>query len=179
MPEPRGEPDDDEAVRSLLTATSRNALSRAELDDFLAGPRIGRLGTVGRDGAAHVTPVWFLWEDGTLAFSLSETRVHVANLRRDPRATVCVDEDDRPGVGLTGDARGAMLHGGVTLRGPVPLGSDMDGLVAPTVLKVAVKYLGAGADDLSRYPPAMLDEPRVLCVVTPSRIVSWDFAKAA
>lgn len=169
---------DAEAIRSRLTATGGNALTPGELDAFLAGPRIGRLGTVRRDRSAHVTPIWFLWEGGALAFSLSEARLHVANLARDPRATVCVDEDERPGVGLSGNARGAVLHGPARVIGPVPLAHDEQGLVAPTVRKVAVKYLGEGADDFSRYPPAMLEEPRVLVVVAPERILSWDFSKS-
>jgi PPOX class probable F420-dependent enzyme len=44
-----------------------------------------------------VAPVWYVVDDddGSLVFNTGESTVKGRNLRRDPRASVCVD-DDRP-----------------------------------------------------------------------------------
>jgi PPOX class probable F420-dependent enzyme len=71
----------DEQVRAFLTALP---------------PRTGKLATVRADGRPHVAPVWYDMDDeGSLVFNTGEATVKGRNLRRDPRASLCVD-DDRP-----------------------------------------------------------------------------------
>jgi PPOX class probable F420-dependent enzyme len=72
----------DEEVRAFLTASP---------------PRTGKLATVRADGRPHVAPVWYVVDDddGSLVFNTGESTVKGRNLRRDPRASICVD-DDRP-----------------------------------------------------------------------------------
>jgi hypothetical protein len=65
---------------------------------FLASepPHTGKLATVRADGRPHVAPVWYvLDDDGSILFNTGETTVKGRNLRRDPRASLCVD-DERP-----------------------------------------------------------------------------------
>lgn len=53
-----------------------------------------RLATLDRDGFPHVTPLWFVW-DGTAFYMTSiHDRPHLARLRREPRAGICVDVED-------------------------------------------------------------------------------------
>ena len=70
-----------------------------EVRTFLAAlpPRTGKLATVRADGRPHVAPVWYVVDDddGSLVFTTGESTVKGRNLRRDPRAALCVD-DDRP-----------------------------------------------------------------------------------
>lgn len=54
-----------------------------------------RLATLDRDGYPRVVPIWFLWADGAFHMTSLRARVHVADLRRDPRAAICVDIEDR------------------------------------------------------------------------------------
>ncbi len=71
----------DEQVRAFLTAVP---------------PRTAKLATVRPDGRPHLAPVWYeLDSDGSLVFNTGESTVKGQNLRRDPRASLCVD-DDRP-----------------------------------------------------------------------------------
>ena len=71
----------DEQVRAFLTALP---------------PRTGKLATVRADGRPHVAPVWYdVDDDGSLVFNTGEATVKGRNLRRDPRASLCVD-DERP-----------------------------------------------------------------------------------
>jgi PPOX class probable F420-dependent enzyme len=62
-----------------------------------AGTRTGKLATVRADGSAHVAPVWFLVEDeGTeIRFNTGADTVKGRALARDPRFSLCVD-DERP-----------------------------------------------------------------------------------
>lgn len=58
--------------------------------------RTGKLATVRADGRPHVAPVWFdVDHDGSLVFNTGRATVKGRNLTRDPRASVCVD-DQRP-----------------------------------------------------------------------------------
>ena len=73
-------------------------MSGDQVRAFLAAspPRTGKLATVRDDGRPHVAPVWYdLDDDGSLVFNTGEATVKGRNLLRDPRASMCVD-DDRP-----------------------------------------------------------------------------------
>ena len=86
-------------TRDLLnatTATSDNALTEAERDALLAERLEARLGTNRADGWPHITPIWYLWQEGTFLLSLGNSRRHIDNLRRDSHVTLCVDIDHRP-----------------------------------------------------------------------------------
>ena len=74
-----------------------------EIRDFvLAGTRTGKLAFVGGDGAALVTPIWFVLDDEGpvgptgIADVMFTTGVDTAKgraLRRDPRVAFVVDDD--------------------------------------------------------------------------------------
>ena len=79
----------------LTTATKRNALTPEEREEFLSRKLVGRLATLREDGWPHVTPIWYVWEGGRFLLSLGNSRKHLANRRRDPHVTMCVDVDPR------------------------------------------------------------------------------------
>lgn len=61
-----------------------------------AGTRTGKLATVRRDGSPHVQPVWFVLDGDDLVFTTGATTVKGRNLRRDPRASLVVDDEAPP-----------------------------------------------------------------------------------
>ncbi|MFJ9771614.1 PPOX class F420-dependent oxidoreductase [Kitasatospora sp. NPDC101157] len=65
-------------------------------EDLLIRPLFCHLGTLRADGAPQVNPMWFLWEEGELSFSTSTTRVKYANVRRDDRVSVSVNDPEQP-----------------------------------------------------------------------------------
>jgi PPOX class probable F420-dependent enzyme len=68
-----------------------------ETKDFLTtGTRTGKLATVREDGRPHVAPIWFVLDGDTLVFTTWHKSVKAANIQRDPRVTICVDEEVPP-----------------------------------------------------------------------------------
>jgi len=71
-------------------------MSREEWLAFLHDPvRPALLATTRKDGRPHVTPIWYVLDGDTLVFTTGAETVKGRNLRRDGRASVCV-QDDRP-----------------------------------------------------------------------------------
>ena len=73
-------------------------MDQVETRAFLtAGTRTGKLGVVKRDGAAMVVPIWFVVdEDGCLIFNTGAATTKGRAILRDPRVSVCVDDDGPP-----------------------------------------------------------------------------------
>jgi PPOX class probable F420-dependent enzyme len=106
-------------------------MSGAQVRIFLAGApaHTAKLATVRDDGRPHVAPVWYEVDDeGTIVFNTGESTVKGRNLRRDPRASLCVD-DDRPPFSF------------VLLEGIVELSDDLDD-VREWATRIASRYMG-------------------------------------
>jgi len=74
-------------------------MSAGERTEFLShGTRTGKLATVRPDGRPHVQPIWFVLDDadGALVFTTGARTVKGRNLRRDPRASLVVDDEAPP-----------------------------------------------------------------------------------
>ena len=63
---------------------------------LLEGTRTGKLATVRKDGRPHVVPIWFHLDGNTLVFTTGEKTVKAANMQRDPRVSICVDDETPP-----------------------------------------------------------------------------------
>ena len=84
-------------------------MTEAEIEDFLAANMKVQVATIGPDGAPHLTTLFYVVEDGRLAFWTYGASQKVVNLRRDPRIT-CLVEDGEDyfelrGVSIQGTAR--------------------------------------------------------------------------
>ena len=66
-------------------------LSDEEINALLAADVPARLATLDREGFPHVTPLWFIWDDGAFYLTSFPDRRHVRRLERDPRAGICID----------------------------------------------------------------------------------------
>src|SRR5215471_7131612 len=93
----------------------RIAMSPEEVDAYLAEQRVCRVASVGRDGAPHNTPLWFVWNDGSLfLFSIVGSQ-RWTDVIRDSRVSVIVDDGD-----AYGELRGVELIGSLAPVGDVP-----------------------------------------------------------
>ncbi len=87
------------------------ALTAAEQEAFLAEPgHPVRIATVDADGAPRVVPAWFLHRDGRLWFTPRERSAWLADLRRDPRVALTVDEDPLPYRKVVARGRAELVH---------------------------------------------------------------------
>ncbi len=72
-------------------------MSAEEYKQFLLeGARTGKLATVRKDGRPHIAPIWFDLDDDKLVFTTWHESVKAVNMRRDPRVSICVDEEIPP-----------------------------------------------------------------------------------
>jgi PPOX class probable F420-dependent enzyme len=84
-------------------------MSEAEWREFVAaGTRTGKAAVARADGSTHVTPIWFVLDGADVVFTTASSSVKAAALRRDPRLSICVD-DQRPPYAFV------MLHGTAAL----------------------------------------------------------------
>lgn len=63
--------------------------------EFLGERRFGVLATVNRDGSPHLTVMWYLLEGDEVLFNTTHGRIKDRNLRRDPRASLVVNDGYR------------------------------------------------------------------------------------
>jgi PPOX class probable F420-dependent enzyme len=62
----------------------------------LAGTRTGKLAVTRADGRPHVTPIWFTLDGGDVVLTTYSSSIKGKALRRDPRAALCVDDQQPP-----------------------------------------------------------------------------------
>jgi len=128
--------------------------------ELLAAPLIANLATLNKDGSIHVVAMWFLWHDGAVLIPTSHTTRKARNLRRDPRATVMID-----------DSRGGFDLRGITLFGRAELVEGTD--ARELNRRIHRKYVedeGLALEAVSSY----LSSDDVTVRFTPERLSSWD-----
>lgn len=138
------------------------AMTPDEVDAFLAEQRTCRVATVGLNGP-HATPLWYLWHEGALWLTSLSRSQRWADLQKDPRIAVVVDD----GVAY-GELRGVELRGSVQVVGEVPrIGEpvpELDGAEQA----FADRYTGG---------TIVWDGRHAWLRLLPDKITSWDFRK--
>lgn len=126
--------------------------SAERISAFLAEPRPVIVAGVRRDGRAHMSPVWFLWDGAHFYVSTTRDRVKYTIFARDPRAQLLVDDDS------TG-SRALLLYGTVEIR------DDLAGEL-PRYRAIKQKH-GVDPGDDDAFLSELVAEGRVMLVITP------------
>jgi PPOX class probable F420-dependent enzyme len=122
--------------------------------EFVRHHHRGVLATTRADGTPQMSPVVVgVDEDGMLVISTRERAVKTRNLRRDPRASVCVLSDEYYGGWIQVDGRASI----------VSLPEAMDGLVD------VYRRIAGEHPNWDEYRSAMEKERRVLVRIEPER----------
>jgi PPOX class probable F420-dependent enzyme len=138
-------------ARSIATET---LVDRAGLDEFIATRHHAVLSTLRQDGTPQMSPVTMgLGPDGAILVSSYPERAKVRNLRRHPRATVCVLSDEFGGPWV-------QVSGPVAV---VDLPEALDGLVT------YFRSISGEHPDWAEYRQAMFDQGKVLIRLVPEQ----------
>ena len=72
-------------------------LKTEELYSFLGmGCRTAKIACVKKDGSPVVSPVWFILDGNELVFTTMNTSLKYKLISRDPRVSICVENDSYP-----------------------------------------------------------------------------------
>ena len=117
--------------------------------------RTGKLATVRKDGRPHVVPIWFTLDGDTIVFNTGGSSVKAANMRRDPRVSLCVD-DERP------------LYTFLIIEGIATFDNNPDAL-RTWATRIGDRYMGN--DRAEEYGKRNSSEGELLVRITPTRII--------
>jgi PPOX class probable F420-dependent enzyme len=129
------------------------------VERFLETEPVIWLSSIRPDGAPHLVPTWFVWDDGTILIRSKPHAKKVRNLAHDPRAMVALgDADDDFDVGLL-EARADVVVDQYGTPDPLP---------APFLAKYheRIRALGITPDEFASTYSATIR-------LTPSRALGW------
>jgi PPOX class probable F420-dependent enzyme len=119
-------------------------------------PRTGKLAVVRADGSPHVTPVWTDLDGDHVVFLTSADSVKGKSILRDPRVSVCWDDELPP-------------FSFVIVAGTATTATDPDELLAWST-RIAGRYMGA--ERAGEYGRRNAVPPEMVVRVTPTRITA-------
>lgn len=132
-------------------------MTDAEIKDFLMqGTRTGKLATVRADGRPHVAPIWFYLDGDTVLFTTWHKSVKGINMQRDPRVSLCVDEE-------------TPLYAFVIIEGTAELTED------PAALKKWATRIGGrymGPEQAEAYGQRNSVAGELLVRITPAKVIA-------
>jgi PPOX class probable F420-dependent enzyme len=135
-------------------------MTRREIAQFLAEPKVAVVAVTAPDGSPHAVPTWFEYRRGEAAFVTEASAYKYKCLQHDPRVTLCVDMRKAP------DYKAVILKGRAT----------MEEKTADAMLeRMAIAYMGKRAG--LQYAAQFKGQPVIVVRFKPDRVISWDYAK--
>jgi PPOX class probable F420-dependent enzyme len=134
-------------------------MTREEIDEFLAAPRLCHFATVDEQGRPRVRPLWFLWRDGEFLFTTRlEARHTGRDLRSAPHVAVSIASEDRPYKAVIAHGRPEVVERTEEL-----------------LLAISTRY---GDPEGHRWAAKAMTEPdRVLLKMVPETLLTWDYRR--
>jgi PPOX class probable F420-dependent enzyme len=142
----------------------RVAMTAGEAQAFLAEGRKLQLATINPDGTPHLVTMFYVMQDGQIAFWTYQTSQKALNLARDPRVTCLVETGDEY-FGLRG----------VQVAGTVRLVADQEGVLR--IGRGVAAAMAGGQEGVVEDYVAQAARKRVGYLVEPARVISWDHRK--
>jgi len=132
--------------------------TREQVERFLKAQQTMRLATVREDGAPHVVPVWYMYENGAFYVGTHTRTAKAKNVDKTGRAAFCIDVGvHSPDIfGVSGHGRASLLRDGVAAIASRILSRYYDTMDDP-----AAQELLADTDCIIR--------------ITPDSMASWSY----
>lgn len=143
-------------------------LSEPEMRGFLdEGGHLARIATIQPTGAPSVVPVWFIFEGGKILITPRKHSVFLANIRRDPRIAITIDE-------AAGNYRKVLLEGRAEILYEVGRDREWDDVYR----RIALRYIDEGSADY--YLTETKDQPRALIGLNlaAAQVTTWRMPSA-
>ena len=134
---------------SAMTPEQRRAF-------LMYGTRTGKLATIRADGRPHVVPIWFVLDGDDIILTTGATSVKARNMRRDPRVSLAVDDQQPP-------------YSFVMVEGVATLTEDAPDLLA-WATRIGGRYMGA--DRAQEYGRRNGVPGELLVRITPTRFTA-------
>jgi PPOX class probable F420-dependent enzyme len=122
-----------------------------DVQRLFRAPNFATMSTLGPDGSRQTSVMWVKVEGDEILFSTLKSRQKAANLTRDPRVSVLVQDPDRP-------------YEYVEVRGTATLAEDIGRTVANNL---SLAYAG------QPFRPEPPDQVRLVVRVTPRKILKY------
>lgn len=122
---------------------------------FLKEDRFAVLSTLNRDGSPQLTTMWYLLDDdGRIVMNSIATLQKVKNLRRDPRAAICVQDGNRY----------------VTISGAIEIIEDRE-TIQRDIYRLAERYVKD--EERQQYITTFLQQQRVAFRLTVEKVTEF------
>lgn len=144
------------------------ALTPEQLDELMLTSWNMRIATAGPGKRINLTPLWFGWADGKIYTYCRGQKV--ANLRRNPNATILVDRNER-----FPELQGAMFQGTARVLESAEEENADDGLETVR-MQMGTKYAGGHGEPAEprRNEATARGKDWRWVVFTPENLVTWD-----
>lgn len=118
--------------------------------ELLKSKSMAIIGSVGKRGEPHTSPVWFGWDGERIKFSCTKDRQKTANISRDGRVSVLILDINDP-------------YKYLEIRGTAAIIDDPD---KSFINEMAFKYRNSAFPDRP-------SEERVVISITPERVIAY------
>jgi PPOX class probable F420-dependent enzyme len=134
-------------------------LSKSELKSFLDEPRLAHLATSSKNGKPRVNPIWYAYENGVFYFTTRLGRVKGQHVQKNPFVALSIATDDRP-------YRAVCAFGKATV-----LKQNRDDWLK----RISYRY---GEEDGRSWLSSAVKQPdRVVMMLKPDRVLTWDYGR--
>lgn len=144
-------------------------MSDEEIRTFLDDNLKVQVASVGKDGAPHLTTLFYIIYEGKIAFWTYARSQKIRNLERDPRVSALVE-----------DGTDYFELRGISINGTAELVRDAD-RIWEIGSSVAVRMVGANSmDDLGDIGREAVEKQatkRIAVVIHPDSVATWDHRK--
>ena len=134
-------------------------LTKSQLDTFLNQPRMAHLATASKNGKPRVSPIWYVYENGSFYFTTRLGRVKSNHLRQNPHVALSIASDERP-------YRAVCVFGTAKV-----IQNDRDKWLE----RISTRY--GEREGREWLGEAVKQKGRVVFKLQPDRIMSWDYGR--